>query len=440
MTASLAFPVFSPPAVSRGARRSRRPISRKSSFAPRAGASFLSDVEQAPPDPILGVSVAFRECQNPNKLNLGVGAYRTEELKPYVLDVVKRAEKLMLDAGYDKEYLPMQGLAEFNAATVELLLGKESEAVKNNRVATVQSLSGTGSLRVGAAFVAKFMPGAKVFLPSPTWGNHKNIFADAGVEWAEYRYYDATTVGLDLEGMLGDLNAAPEGSVVVLHGCAHNPTGVDPTMDDWTKIADVVERRKLVPFFDVAYQGFASGSLEEDASSVRMFADRGIEFFCAQSYSKNLGLYAERVGAINAVLADADAAKKTLSQLNRIARAMYSNPPVHGARIAATVINDPALFQRWNEEMREMAGRIKTVRGMLYDELVTRNPDKDWSFVTRQIGMFSFTGLNENQVKNMTDKHAVYMTADGRISLAGLSQEKCAYLADAIDDSFRNVA
>ena len=210
-------------------------------------------------------------------------------------------------------------------------------------------------------------------------------------------------------------------------------------MDEWKAIADAMEKKGHVPFFDVAYQGFASGNLEEDAAAVRLFAERGIEFFCAQSYSKNLGLYGERVGAINAVLADADAAKKTLSQLNRIARAMYSNPPVHGARIASTVIGDAELFARWNEEMGEMAGRIKTVRGMLYDELVKLNPDKDWSFVTRQIGMFSYTGLNPAQVENMTEKHAIYMTKDGRISLAGLSQAKCAYLANAMDDSFRNV-
>ncbi|MDA9097775.1 aspartate aminotransferase [bacterium] len=404
----------------------------------RAQSSILSDVTQAPPDPILGVSVAFRECQNPNKLNLGVGAYRTEELKPYVLDVVKLAEKEMLAKGYDKEYLPMQGLAEFNTATAELLLGKDSEVIANKRIATVQSLSGTGSLRVGAAFIQKFLPGAKVYLPSPTWGNHKNIFADAGVDWGEYKYYDSETIGLDLEGMLSDLSKAPEGSVVILHGCAHNPTGVDPTMDQWKEIADVVEKNKLIPFFDVAYQGFASGDLETDAASVRLFAERGIEFFCAQSYSKNLGLYAERIGAINAVLSDSEYATKTLSQLNRIARAMYSNPPVHGARIASTVINDESLFARWNEEMREMAGRIKAVRKTLYGELVALNPDKDWSFVTSQIGMFSFTGLSEKQVLNMTDKHAIYMTKDGRISLAGLSQEKCAYLANAIDDSFKN--
>ena len=310
-----------------------------------AGKSFLSDVEQAPPDPILGVSVAFRECQNPNKLNLGVGAYRTEALEPYVLDVVKRAETMMLAAGHDKEYLPMQGLAEFNAATVELLLGKDSEAVRDDRVATVQSLSGTGSLRVGAAFVAKFLPGAKVFLPSPTWGNHKNILADSGVEWREYAYYDASTVGLDLAGFLKSIDDAQEGSIFMLHGCAHNPTGVDPTLAEWRQIADAMQKKNHVAFFDVAYQGFASGSLVEDAAAPRLFAEMGMEFFCAQSYSKNLGLYAERIGALNAVLNDATAATNTLSQMNRIARAMYSNPPVHGARIAATVINDPELFQ-----------------------------------------------------------------------------------------------
>lgn len=401
-----------------------------------AGSSFLSGVEQAPADPILGVSVAFRESTNPNKLNLGVGAYRTEDLKPYVLDVVRQAEKRMIEADFDKEYLPMQGLAEFNEATRKLLLGEGSAAIAESRVATVQSLSGTGSLRVGAAFIAKFMPGAVVYLPNPTWGNHKNIFADAGVEWREYRYYDKATIGLDLDGMIADLKAAPKGSVICLHGCAHNPTGVDPTKEQWAAIADAVEANGLVPFFDVAYQGFASGSLEEDAYAPRLFERRGIEFFCAQSYSKNLGLYAERIGAINAVVNDEETAARTLSQMNRIARAIYSNPPVHGARIAATVINDPALFARWNEEMGEMAGRIKTVRAMLYDNLCKLNPDKDWSFVTRQIGMFSFTGLNPNQVKHMTEKHAIYMTGDGRISLAGLSQAKCEYLANAIVDSF----
>jgi aspartate aminotransferase len=282
-----------------------------------------------------------------------VGAYRTEELQPYVLEVVREAERRMIAAGHDKEYLPMQGLAEFCGATAELLLGKGHPAIAEKRVATIQSLSGTGSLRVGAAFIAKFLPGKAVYLPSPTWGNHKNILADSGVEWREYAYYDASTVGLDLAGFLKSIDDAPEGSIFMLHGCAHNPTGVDPTLAEWRQIADAMQKKNHVAFFDVAYQGFASGSLVEDAAAPRLFAEMGMEFFCAQSYSKNLGLYAERIGALNAVLNDATAATNTLSQMNRIARAMYSNPPVHGARIAATVINDPELFQarsisRWS--------------------------------------------------------------------------------------------
>lgn len=419
--------------------RFRRCRQARRSVAVRAGPSFLSDVDQAPADPILGVSEAFKKDTDANKLNLGVGAYRTDELKPYVLDVVKQAERMMLEADYDKEYLPIQGLADFNKATAELLLGAGSPIISEGRIATVQSLSGTGSLRVGAAFIQRFMPGKTVYLPNPTWGNHKNIFADAGVEWQNYRYYDANTIGLDLEGMIEDINAAPEGSVFILHGCAHNPTGVDPTMDQWNTIADAISAKNHIPFFDVAYQGFASGDLNEDAASVRLFAEKGIELFCAQSYSKNLGLYAERVGAMNAVLNDTEATSATLSQLKRIARAMYSNPPVHGARIASTVISSPELFKRWNEEMGMMAGRIKGVRAELYDNLVKLNPDKDWSFVKRQIGMFSYTGLSKDQVENcMTAKHHIYMTKDGRISLAGLSSSKVEYLSNAIDDSFRN--
>ncbi|CAL8465616.1 g5152 [Coccomyxa elongata] len=400
--------------------------------------SRLAFVDLQPPDPILGVSEAFKRDTNDLKLNLGVGAYRTEDLKPYVLNVVKKAEKIMLESEENKEYLPIQGLEAFNKATAELLLGADNAAVKEGRVATLQSLSGTGSLRVAADFIAKFLPGTTAYLSNPTWGNHKNIFADAGVEWKWYRYFDAATVGLDFEGLMEDIRAAPEGSVIVLHGCAHNPTGVDPTREQWQQIADLVIEKNHLPFFDVAYQGFASGSLDDDAWAPRYFVSRGMEVIVAQSYSKNLGLYAERVGAINFVLADAEAAKRVMSQLKRIARALYSNPPVHGARIASLVVSRPELFAEWNEEMEYMSGRIKTVRQDLYDELVKLNGDKDWSFILRQLGMFSFTGLNPAQVENMTNKHHVYMTKDGRISLAGLPSSKAAYLAAAIDDSFRN--
>ncbi|KAI3716710.1 hypothetical protein L1987_67776 [Smallanthus sonchifolius] len=403
--------------------------------------SRFDNITMAPPDPILGVSEAFKADTSELKLNLGVGAYRTEELQPYVLKVVKKAENLMLERGENKEYLPIEGLAAFNKATAELLFGADNPILHQQRVATIQGLSGTGSLRVAAALIERYFPGAKVLISSPTWGNHKNIFNDARVPWSEYRYYDPKTVGLDFDGMVADIKAAPEGSFVLLHGCAHNPTGIDPTLEQWEKIADVIQEKNHIPFFDVAYQGFASGSLDEDASSVRMFAARGMELLVAQSYSKNLGLYAERVGAINVLCSSADAAVRVKSQLKRIARPMYSNPPVHGARIVANVVGNPDFFNEWKEEMEMMAGRIKSVRQKLYNNLSAKDKSgKDWSFVLKQIGMISFTGLNKAQSDNMTDKWHVYMTKDGRISLAGLSSAKCEYLADAIIDSYHNVS
>ncbi|KAF9662085.1 hypothetical protein SADUNF_Sadunf18G0016700 [Salix dunnii] len=381
--------------------------------------SRFEGIVMAPPDPIHGVSEAFKADVDVRKLSLGVGAYRTEELQPYVLDVVKKAENLMLERGENKEYLSIEGLAAFNKATAELLFGADNPVIEQQRVATVQGLSGTGSLRLAAALIERYFPGAKVLISSPTWGNHKNIFNDARVPWSEYRYYDPKTVGLDFEGMISDIKAAPEGSFVLLHGCAHNPTGIDPTPEQWEKIADIIQEKNHIPFFDVAYQGFASGSLDADASSVRLFAARGMELLVAQSYSKNLGLYVERIGAINVVCSSADAA----------------------ARIVANVVGDPALFDEWKAEMEMMAGRIKNVRQKLIDSLSAKDKSgKDWSFILKQIGMFSFTGLNKTQSDNMTNKWHVYMTKDGRISLAGLSLAKCEYLADAIIDSFHNVS
>ncbi|XP_051137676.1 aspartate aminotransferase, chloroplastic [Andrographis paniculata] len=403
--------------------------------------SRFNDITMAPPDPILGVSEAFRADTNEMKLNLGVGAYRTEELQPYVLNVVKKAENLMLERGENKEYLPIEGLAAFNKVTAELLFGAENAVIQQQRVATVQGLSGTGSLRLAAAFIERYFPGSKVLISSPTWGNHKNIFNDARVPWSEYRYYDPKTVGLDFEGMISDIKEAPNGSFVLLHGCAHNPTGIDPTPEQWEKIADVIQEKNHIPFFDVAYQGFASGNLDKDASSVRLFVARGMEVFIAQSYSKNLGLYAERIGAINVVCLSSDIALRVKSQLKRLARPMYSNPPVHGARVVAHVVGNPELFNEWKEEMELMAGRIKSVRQKLHDNLTAKdNNQKDWSFILKQIGMFSFTGLSKAQSENMTNKWHIYMTKDGRISLAGLSAAKCEYLADAILDSYYNVS
>lgn len=404
-------------------------------------ASRFNNITMAPPDPILGISEAFRADSNEMKLNLGVGAYRTEELQPYVLNVVKKAETLMLERGENKEYLPIEGLAAFNKVTAELLFGADNTVIQQQRVATVQGLSGTGSLRLAAAFIERYFPGSKVLISSPTWGNHKNIFNDARVPWSEYCYYNPKTVGLDFDGMLSDIKAASEGSFVLLHGCAHNPTGIDPTPEQWERIADVIQEKNHIPFFDVAYQGFASGSLDKDASSVRMFSARGMELLVAQSYSKNLGLYAERIGAINITCSSSDAATRVKSQLKRLARPMYSNPPIHGAKIVANIVGNPELFGEWKEEMEMMAGRIKSVRQKLFDSMCAKDDSgKDWSFILKQIGMFSFTGLNIAQSENMINKWHVYMTKDGRISLAGLSSAKCEYLADAIIDSYHNVS
>ncbi|KAK3438098.1 hypothetical protein EUGRSUZ_C02721 [Eucalyptus grandis] len=344
--------------------------------------SRFEGITIAPPDPILGVSEAFKADTDEKKLNLGVGAYRTEELQPYVLKVVEKAENLMLERGENKEYLPIEGLAAFNKATAELLFGADNPVIKQQR-----------------------------------------------------------TVGLDFEGMIADIKDAPEGSFILLHGCAHNPTGIDPNPEQWEKIANVIQKKNHIPFFDVAYQGFASGSLDPDAGSVRLFAARGMELLVAQSYSKNLGLYAERIGAINVVCSTADAATRVKSQLKQLARLMYSNPPVHGAKIVANIVSDPALFNDWKAEMEMMAGRIKNVRQKLNDSLSAKDKSgKDWSFILKQIGMFSFTGLSKTQSENMTNKWHVYMTKDGRISLAGLNLAKCEYLADAIVDSYHNVS
>ncbi|KAK9669565.1 hypothetical protein RND81_13G140100 [Saponaria officinalis] len=388
--------------------------------------SRFEGIPRAPPDPILGVNELFNADTNAKKLNLGIGAYRTEELRPYVLSVVRK-------------YPPIDGLAEFNKRTAEVLFGNTNPILQEQRVATVQSVAGTGALRLGAALIERYFPRAKVLLSSPTWGLHHQIFDDARVPWSEYRYYDPNKVGLDFEGMMADIKAAPEGSFILLHGCAHNPTGIDPTPAQWEMIADVIQEKNHIPFIDIAYQGFASGNLDEDASSVKMFATRGIEFMVAQSYSKNLGLYSDRTGALVVVCSSQDATERVNGQLKRLAVSMYAFPPVHGARIVANIVSDSHLYTEWKDELKMMAGRIKRVRKTLYDSLIAKdNSSKDWSFIVNQNGMFSYTGLNKIQCENITKKWNVYLAPGGRISMAGLSSDKCEYLADAIIDTYYN--
>ncbi|KAM0973666.1 hypothetical protein FF1_016963 [Malus domestica] len=395
--------------------------------------SVFAHVVRAPEDPILGVTVAYNKDPSPLKLNLGVGAYRTEEGKPLVLNVVRKAEQLLVnDMSRVKEYLPIVGLADFNKLSAKLILGADSPAIQENRITTVQCLSGTGSLRVGGEFLARHYHERTIYIPLPTWGNHTKVFTLAGLTVKSYRYYDPATRGLNFQGLLEDLSSAPAGAIVLLHACAHNPTGVDPTLEQWEQIRQLVRSRGLLPFFDSAYQGFASGSLDGDAQSVRRFAADGGECLIAQSYAKNMGLYGERVGALSIVCKNADVASKVESQLKLVIRPMYSNPPIHGASIVATILKDRDLFNEWTIELKAMADRIISMRHQLFESLRAKGTPGDWSHIIKQIGMFTFTGLNSEQVAFMTKEYHIYMTSDGRISMAGLSSRTVPHLTEAI--------
>ncbi|PKA61047.1 Aspartate aminotransferase, cytoplasmic [Apostasia shenzhenica] len=398
-----------------------------------SAASVFACIAQAPEDPILGVTVAYNKDQSPVKVNLGVGAYRTEEGKPLVLNVVRKAEQLLVnDPSRVKEYLPITGLADFNKLSAKLIFGADSPAIQENRVATVQCLSGTGSLRVGGEFLARHYHERTIYIPQPTWGNHPKIFTLSGLSVKYYRYYDSETRGLNLQGLLEDLSSASPGAIVLLHACAHNPTGVDPTLEQWEHIRQLIRSKSLLPFFDSAYQGFASGSLDADARSVRMFVADGGECLTAQSYAKNMGLYGERVGALSIVCRSSDVAVRVESQLKLVIRPMYSNPPIHGASIVATILKDSEKFKEWTIELKSMADRIISMRKQLFDALRERGTPGDWSHIIKQIGMFTFTGLNSEQVAFMTKEYHIYMTSDGRISMAGLSSRTVPHLADAI--------
>jgi len=387
----------------------------------------------APPDPILGVTDAFRRDTNPNKINLGVGAYRTDDGKPYVLDCVKRAESAIATQNLDKEYTQITGVPEFCEASVRLLLGDDSQVIKDQLYGTAQTLSGTGALRVGAEFLKKFYPYERVvWLPTPSWGNHNPIYSDSNFAVKQYRYYKPSTKGFDFEACIEDINNIPERHVILLQACAHNPTGVDPSQEQWREISKAIKRRNLFPFIDLAYQGFASGDINRDAYAVRLFAQDGHEFMVSQSYSKNMGLYGERVGALTYVLRDREDLQRIMSQLKVLIRRMYSNPPRHGAQIAAKVLTDPELRTLWLQEVKKMADRIITMRSSLVDNLKKEGSSLNWQHITDQIGMFCFTGLNEQQVGRLINEFSVYLTKDGRISVAGVSSKNNAYLAHAL--------
>ncbi|XP_029465097.1 aspartate aminotransferase, mitochondrial [Rhinatrema bivittatum] len=395
--------------------------------------SMWSHVEMGPPDPILGVTEAFVRDTNSKKMNLGVGAYRDDSGKPYILSCVRKAESQISAKKLDKEYLPIAGLAEFTRASAALALGEDSEVVKSSRFVTVQGLSGTGSLRIGASFLQRFFQHSRaVYLPKPSWGNHTALFRDSGLEPKAYRYYDPKTCGFDAAGALDDISKIPEQSIILLHACAHNPTGVDPRPEQWKELAALVKKRKLFPFFDMAYQGFASGDINRDAWALRHFIEQGISVVIAQSFAKNMGLYGERVGAFTVVCSDPDEAKRVESQLKILIRPMYSNPPLSGARIAAMILNTPELRAEWLEEVKGMANRIISMREQLVSNLKKEGSIHNWQHITDQIGMFCFTGLKPEQVDRLTKEFSVYLTKDGRISVAGITSANVGYLAHAI--------
>ncbi|KAG2752377.1 hypothetical protein P692DRAFT_20829721 [Suillus brevipes Sb2] len=401
--------------------------------------STWSAVPAGPPDPILGITEAFKADKNPRRINLGVGAYRDEDGKPYVLNAVKKAEEKITAAKLDKEYLPITGLSGFTSNAAKLAYGADSVPRNQNAIAVTQTISGTGALRIGGTFLARHYPHSKtIYVPTPTWGNHIPLFKDSGLDVKFYRYFDKKTVGLDFEGLKEDLQNAPEGAIVLLHACAHNPTGVDPTQSQWKDISDIVAEKKLFPFFDMAYQGFASGSTDRDAFAVRYFVSQGHQIALSQSFAKNMGLYGERVGAFSLTTASEEERKRVDSQLKIIVRPMYSNPPLHGAHIANTILSDPELYQEWEGEVKGMADRIINMRERLYQLLSNgfRTPG-EWSHVKSQIGMFSFTGLNKEQCKVLAEKAHIYMTMDGRISMAGLNGRNIEYFAKSVDAAVR---
>jgi aspartate aminotransferase len=406
---------------------------------PLRAISTWSTVPAGPPDPILGITEAFKADKDSRKINLGVGAYRDENGKPYVLNAVKKAESLLTAASPDKEYLPITGLPEFNKQAALLAYGAECSHLTKDAIAVTQSISGTGALRIGAAFFARHYPRSKIiYIPVPSWGNHTPIFKDAGLEVRGYRYFDKKTVGLDFKGLKEDLEKAPEGAIVLLHACAHNPTGVDPTKSQWLEISDIIGNNQLFPFFDMAYQGFASGSTSRDAFALRHFVSEGHQVALAQSFAKNMGLYGERVGAFSLTTQDAEETKRVESQLKIVIRPMYSNPPLHGAGIANAILGNEGLYREWEGEVKGMAERIISMRERLYELLTNElKTPGDWGHIKSQIGMFSFTGLKPEQCKALAEKAHVYLTMDGRISMAGLNGSNIEYFAGSVDAAVR---
>ncbi|MFB9886113.1 amino acid aminotransferase [Balneatrix alpica] len=382
--------------------------------------SLFAQVEMAPRDPILGLNEAFNADTRTTKVNLGVGVYYDEAGKIPLLKAVQQAEQQRVAQQAPRSYLPIEGVAAYDQAVQKLLFGADSALLQAGRVVTTQALGGTGALKIGADYLKRLLPGAKVAISNPSWENHRALFESAGFEVVNYSYYDATTQGVNEAGMLADLAALPAGSIVVLHACCHNPTGVDLDLAGWQKVLEVVKERQLVPFLDIAYQGFGAG-IDEDAFAVRLFAESGLNFLVSSSFSKSFSLYGERVGALSLVTANAEESSRVLSQVKRVIRTNYSNPPTHGAMVVATVLNSAELRGLWEDELAQMRERIKAMREAMVRKLAEQGAARDFSFVARQRGMFSYSGLTAEQVERLKNEFGIYAVSSGRICVAALN-------------------
>jgi aromatic-amino-acid transaminase len=392
---------------------------------------MFTAVEMAPRDPILGLNEQFAADGNPKKVNLGVGVYYDDNGKLPLLNCVKDAEADMMKAPTARGYLPIDGIVAYDNAVKGLVFGADSEPVKSGRVATIQAIGGTGGLKVGADFLKKLSPNATVLISDPSWENHRALFTNAGFPVESYPYYDAATRGINFDGMLAALNAAAPGTIVVLHACCHNPTGYDITAAQWDQVIAAVKAKNLTPFLDMAYQGFGNG-IAEDGAVIGKFVAAGLTFFVSTSFSKSFSLYGERVGALSVLCENKDEAARVLSQLKIAIRTNYSNPPIHGGAVVAAVLNDPARRAVWEAELAEMRVRIKAMRQKFVDGLKAAGVKQDMSFITSQIGMFSYSGLTKDQMVRLRNEFGVYGTDTGRMCVAALNSKNIDYVCECV--------
>jgi len=392
--------------------------------------SVFSAIEMAPRDPILGITEAFNADTNPAKINLGVGVYYDDNGKVPLLKCVEKAEAILIEQHAPRTYLPIEGLAAYDKAVQELVFGADSAVIQEKRAVTVQALGGTGALKIGADFLKRFSPDSEVYISNPSWENHRALFESAGFKVNNYAYYDETTHGVNFAAMLAALKAMPRGAIVVLHACCHNPTGADLTQSQWDEVIAAVVAGGLVPFLDMAYQGFGAG-IAEDGAVVRRFAATGVALLVSNSFSKSFSLYGERVGALSVVAASAEEASRLLSQLKRVVRTNYSNPPVHGGKVVATALATPELRQMWEDELAGMRVRIKEMREAFVQKLKVKAPGHDFDFVREQVGMFSYSGLTKEQVGKLREQ-SIYAVDTGRICVAALNSKNIDVVVDAI--------